>query len=94
MLFTQDWASTVFQDFAIALLLLLRESLLAAQDHSDMRSVFLHEPCQLLTADIQRAWLMLHNKADYAEITKCNRINQLVRKLTGEDSDNNVDHDE
>ena len=68
----------MFQDFALVLLLLLRENFLSATDHSDMRAVFLHEPSKLLTADIQRAWLMIHEKASYRDVSHCNRLNQLV----------------
>ena len=74
LFYLQDWSSTVLQDFTLIIMLLLRERFMLSTDHMSMREVFLHEPCKLLLADIQRAWLMLHEKARYIDIANCNRI--------------------
>lgn len=70
----QDWSSTVLQDFSLVLLLLLRKRFLTADDHMTMREIFLEEPSKLLLADIQKAYLLLHDEEDYRKISSYNRL--------------------
>jgi len=58
-------------------MLLLRDKFLVAVDYSSMRDVFLSEPCTLLVADVQKAWLLLHEDAPYKEVAACNRVKPL-----------------
>jgi len=58
-------------------MLLLRERFLLCDDHMAMRLVFLHEPCKLLLADVQKAWLLLHQNVPYIDISRCNRVKSV-----------------
>ncbi|XP_060115143.1 uncharacterized protein LOC132586988 [Heteronotia binoei] len=58
-LFMQNWNINVMQTFCASILLLLKDSFMAAGDYPAVREVFLTYPSHLLTADIQKAWIHL-----------------------------------
>ncbi|XP_074930016.1 uncharacterized protein LOC116827409 isoform X1 [Chelonoidis abingdonii] len=53
-LYMQDWNQKVMENFCLSILMLLKDSLMAANDYPAIREVFLFYGCHLLTADIQR----------------------------------------
>ncbi|XP_029470461.1 uncharacterized protein LOC115098197 isoform X3 [Rhinatrema bivittatum] len=72
----QDWNGKVMENFCIAILMLLKNSFLAADNYSAIRQVFLFHGYHLLTADIQRAWIHLQQGGLAADIPGLNRLNQ------------------
>ncbi|XP_063002860.1 uncharacterized protein LOC134412780 [Elgaria multicarinata webbii] len=75
-LFMQDWDPRVMQNFCASILLLLKDSFMAAADYRAVREVFLSRASHLLTADIQRAWIHLQQGGLPADIPGLNRLNQ------------------
>ncbi|KAJ8257039.1 hypothetical protein COCON_G00191910 [Conger conger] len=73
-LFMRDWSRRVMEDFCLALLLLLREALLAARDYPALREVMLVHPSHLFTADIRRAWVHLQQGGLADDIPGLNRL--------------------
>ncbi|XP_061461386.1 uncharacterized protein LOC133374439 [Rhineura floridana] len=75
-LFTQDWNPDVMQNVCASVLLLLKNSFMAADDYPAVQQVFLSSPSRLLTADIQRAWIYLQQGGLPADVPGLNRLNQ------------------
>ncbi|XP_066492564.1 uncharacterized protein [Tiliqua scincoides] len=75
-LFMQAWKSNLMEDFCFAVLLLLKDSFMAAEDYPAMRQVFLCHASCLLTADIQRAWIHLQRGGLPTDVPGLNRLNQ------------------
>ncbi|XP_067866099.1 uncharacterized protein [Heterodontus francisci] len=80
-LFMQDWKPQVMEDFCLALLLLLKDSLMAADDHHSLKQVFLVHACHLYTLDIQRSWIHLQQGGLPADIPGLNQLK--LRNLYG-----------
>ena len=78
------WASYDFELITKAILYLLRNEFMNAQDHDQMRRVFLEQPCRLYTADIQSAFMHLTSGRKENEVPSLNRkINEPVSKSVG-----------
>ncbi|XP_025065844.1 uncharacterized protein LOC102382846 [Alligator sinensis] len=75
-LYMQDWNRKVMENFCLSILMLLKDSLMAADDYPAMREVFLFHSCQLLTADIQIAWIHLQQGGLPSDIPGLSRMNQ------------------
>ncbi|XP_066552368.1 uncharacterized protein LOC136718517 [Amia ocellicauda] len=74
-LFLQDWSRTVMEDFSLAVLMLLKDPLLAADDFHSMRAVMLDHAGHLFTTDIRQAWIHLQQGGLAADIPGFNRLN-------------------
>ncbi|KAM5180677.1 uncharacterized protein ACMZJ9_001197 [Mantella aurantiaca] len=74
-LFMQDWNRKVMENFCLALLMLLRDSILNADNYSAIRQVLLNDGYHLFTADIQRAWFHLQQGGQLVDIPRMNRLN-------------------
>ncbi|XP_040195307.1 uncharacterized protein LOC120928273 [Rana temporaria] len=74
-LFMQDWNRKVMEDFCLALLMLLRDSILTANNYPAIRQVLLNDGYHLFTADIQRAWVHLQQGGLLVDIPRMNRLN-------------------
>ncbi|KAL8199104.1 UNVERIFIED_CONTAM: hypothetical protein K2H54_034104 [Gekko kuhli] len=74
--FMQDWNVNVMQTFCASILLLLKDSFMAADDYPAVREVFLVYPSRLLTADIQKAWIHLQQGGLPADIPGQNSLGQ------------------
>ncbi|XP_069134826.1 uncharacterized protein [Argopecten irradians] len=72
-LFLQGWQPSVLQNFAMAILMLLKHKFMKARDYTGMKEVFFFEPCKLYTVDIQMAWIHLESGKDLTEIPYLNR---------------------
>ncbi|XP_068124854.1 uncharacterized protein [Hyperolius riggenbachi] len=82
-LFMQDWNRKVMESFCLILLMLLRDSILTADNYPAIRQVLLNDAYHLLTADIQRAWMHLQQGGLLADIPGMNRLgNRQVRELS------------
>ncbi|XP_067422127.1 uncharacterized protein [Emydura macquarii macquarii] len=75
-LYMHDWNRKVMENFCVSLLMLLKDSLMAANDYPAIREVFLFHGCHLLTADIQRAWIHLQQGGLPVDIPRLSRQNQ------------------
>ncbi|XP_050784765.1 uncharacterized protein LOC127037293 [Gopherus flavomarginatus] len=75
-LYMQDWNQKVMENFCLSILMLLKDSLMAANDYPAIREVFLFYGCHLLTADIQRAWIHLQQGGLPFDIPGLSRQNQ------------------
>ncbi|CAM5104546.1 unnamed protein product, partial [Natator depressus] len=75
-MYMQDWNQKVMENFCLSILMLLKDSLMAANDYPAIREVFLFHGCHLLTADIQRAWIHLQQGGLPADIPGLSRQNQ------------------
>ncbi|CAM4571813.1 unnamed protein product [Lepidochelys kempii] len=75
-MYIQDWNQKVMENFCLSILMLLKDSLMAANDYPAIREVFLFHGCHLLTADIQRAWIHLQQGGLPADIPGLSRQNQ------------------
>ncbi|XP_039363697.1 uncharacterized protein LOC120387279 isoform X3 [Mauremys reevesii] len=75
-LYMQDWNQKVMENFCLSILMLLKDSLMAANDYPAIREVFLFYGCHLLTADIQRAWIHLQQGGLPSDIPGLSRQNQ------------------
>ncbi|XP_063312449.1 uncharacterized protein LOC134611973 [Pelobates fuscus] len=75
-LFMQDWNHKVMESFCLAILLLLKDSIMSAKDYPAVRQVFLYEACHLFTSDIQRAWIHLQQGGLPADIPEMNRLKE------------------
>ncbi|KAG8587863.1 hypothetical protein GDO81_005802 [Engystomops pustulosus] len=73
-LFMQSWNRNVIESFCLILLMLLKESIMAADNFSAIRQVFLKSGYHLLTADIQKAWIHLQQGGLLTDIPSMNRI--------------------
>ncbi|XP_069077690.1 uncharacterized protein [Pleurodeles waltl] len=73
-LYMQDWNRKAMEDFCLAVLMLLKHSLMEAEDYPAIRQVLLFHGCHLLTADIQRAWIHLQQGGLPADIPDFNRL--------------------
>ncbi|XP_069827888.1 uncharacterized protein [Dendropsophus ebraccatus] len=73
-LFMQNWNRNVMESFCIVLLMLLRDSFMAATDFPAVRQIFLSGGYHLLTADIQKAWIHLQQGGVAADIPAMNRL--------------------
>ncbi|XP_060065450.1 uncharacterized protein LOC132545744 isoform X1 [Ylistrum balloti] len=71
--FLQGWQPSVLQNFAMAILMLLKHKFMKARDYTSMKEVFFFEPCKLYTVDIQMAWIHLESGKDLMEIPYLNR---------------------
>uniref|UniRef100_UPI00398E776E uncharacterized protein isoform X2 n=1 Tax=Pristiophorus japonicus TaxID=55135 RepID=UPI00398E776E len=80
-LFMQDWKPQVMEDFCLAILLLLKEPLMAADDHHSLQQVFLVHASHLYTLDIQRSWIHLQQGGLPADIPGLNQLK--LRNLYG-----------
>ncbi|XP_067823996.1 uncharacterized protein [Heptranchias perlo] len=80
-LFMQDWKLQVMEDFCLAILLLLKEPLMAADDHHSLKQVFLVHASHLYTVDIQRSWIHLQQGGLPADIPGLNQLK--LRNLYG-----------
>ncbi|XP_072326028.1 uncharacterized protein [Scyliorhinus torazame] len=80
-LFMQDWKLQVMEDFCLAILLLLKECLMAADDHHSLKQVFLVHASHLYTLDIQRSWIHLQQGGLPADIPGLNQLK--LRNLYG-----------
>ncbi|XP_072263573.1 uncharacterized protein [Pyxicephalus adspersus] len=82
-LFMLDWNRKVMESFCLALLMLLRDAILTADNYPAIRQVLLNDGCHLFTADIQRAWVHLQQGGLLVDIPKMNRLNnRQVRELS------------
>ncbi|XP_056412661.1 uncharacterized protein LOC130355880 isoform X2 [Hyla sarda] len=82
-LFMQNWNRNVMENFCIVLLMLLKESFMAANDFPAVRQIFLSGGYNLLTADIQKSWIHLQQGGLLADIPGMNRLSQRqVRELS------------
>ncbi|KAG9492735.1 hypothetical protein GDO78_000957 [Eleutherodactylus coqui] len=82
-LFMQNWNRNVLEGFCIVLLMLLKESIMAANDYLAIRQIFLSGGYHLLTADIQKAWIHLQQGGLISDIPGMNRVRQRqVRELS------------
>ncbi|XP_054857860.1 uncharacterized protein LOC129344960 [Eublepharis macularius] len=77
--FMQDWNINTMQSFCASILLLLKDSFMAAEDYPAIREVFLLHPSGLLTADIQKAWIHLQQGGLPADIPGFNSLSQRDR---------------
>ncbi|XP_071992550.1 uncharacterized protein [Engystomops pustulosus] len=75
-LFMQSWNRNVIESFCLILLMLLKESIMAAENFSAIRQVFLKSGYHLLTADIQKAWIHLQQGGLLTDIPSMNRVRQ------------------
>nr|XP_048680379.1 uncharacterized protein LOC125624080 isoform X2 [Caretta caretta] len=75
-MYMQDWNQKVMENFCLSILMLLKDSLMTANDYPAIREVFLFHGCHLLTADIQRAWIHLQQGGLPADIPGLSRQNQ------------------
>ncbi|KAG8587862.1 hypothetical protein GDO81_005802 [Engystomops pustulosus] len=75
-LFMQSWNRNVIESFCLILLMLLKESIMAADNFSAIRQVFLKSGYHLLTADIQKAWIHLQQGGLLTDIPSMNRVRQ------------------
>ncbi|XP_078535948.1 uncharacterized protein LOC144822378 isoform X1 [Lissotriton helveticus] len=73
-LYMQDWNRKVMENFCLAVLMLLKHSLMEAEDYPAVRQVLLFHGYHLLTADIQRAWIHLQQGGLPADIPDFNRL--------------------
>ncbi|XP_075053847.1 uncharacterized protein LOC142139886 [Mixophyes fleayi] len=90
-LFMQNWNSKVLESFCIVILMLLKDSIMAARDYSAIRQILLSEGYHLFTADIQRAWIHLQQGGLLADIPGMNRLNRRqVREQSPGLQDNNL----
>nr|XP_033778362.1 uncharacterized protein LOC117349253 [Geotrypetes seraphini] len=75
-MYMQDWNRKVMENFCVAILMLLKNPFMAANDYSSIRQVFLFHGYHLLTSDIQRAWIHLQQGGLAADIPGFNRLNE------------------
>ncbi|KAM4701987.1 uncharacterized protein O3C94_002907 [Discoglossus pictus] len=75
-LFMHNWNRSVMENFCLAVLLLLKDSFMAAKDYPAIRQIFLHNGYHLFTSDIQRAWIHLQQGGLLADIQGMNRLNE------------------
>ncbi|XP_073521602.1 uncharacterized protein [Phyllobates terribilis] len=75
-LFMQDWNRHVMESFCLVLLMLMKESIMAANDFPAIRQIFLSGGYQLLTADIQKAWIHIQQGGLLVDIPGMNRLRQ------------------
>ncbi|XP_041096804.1 uncharacterized protein LOC121308457 [Polyodon spathula] len=80
-LFMHDWSRKVMEDFCLAVLMLLKDPLMAADSYQSMRQVFLGHASHLFTADIQKGWIHLQQGGLAADIPAFNRLH--LRLLYG-----------
>ncbi|XP_053311919.1 uncharacterized protein LOC128473690 [Spea bombifrons] len=91
-LFMQDWNLKVMESFCMAVLMLLKDSIMSAEDYPAIRQILLHDGCHLFTSDIQRAWIHLQQGGLLADIPEMNRFKkkqfheQSLRLQAGRDS--------
>ncbi|XP_071849933.1 uncharacterized protein [Apostichopus japonicus] len=79
-LFLSSWASGVFEDICLCLILLLRQKLLEeTKDYQTLMKVLLDEPSILFTADIQRAYNHVIQENDLSDVPALNR--QVKKRL-------------
>lgn len=71
--FLQNWNPKVLCDVSVALIFLLRPYFMDANDNPQMEKVFLNDPQQLFTKDIQKAWIHIQNQRPLVEVPKINR---------------------
>ncbi|KAG7471299.1 hypothetical protein MATL_G00123060 [Megalops atlanticus] len=90
-LFMQVWNRRVMEDVCLALLMLLREALMAACDYQSVREVLSGHVNHLFTADIQRAWIHLQHGGRAADIPGFNRLD--TRLLYGPFPEETAPHD-
>ncbi|KAM3934150.1 uncharacterized protein RB166_001744 [Leptodactylus fuscus] len=75
-LFMRNWNRNVMENFCLALLMLLKESIMAVNDFPSIRQIFLSGGYHLFTADIQKAWIHLEQGGLLADIPDMNRLRQ------------------
>ncbi|KAM8977375.1 uncharacterized protein RCH25_043834 [Pelodytes ibericus] len=75
-LFMQDWNLKVMESFCLAILMLLKDSIMSAEDYPAIRQIFLYEGCHLFTCDIQRAWIHLQQGGLPADIPGMNQLRE------------------
>ncbi|XP_075189860.1 uncharacterized protein LOC142289817 [Anomaloglossus baeobatrachus] len=75
-LFMQNWNRNVMESFCLVLLMLLKESIMAANDFPAIRQILLSGGYHLLTADIQRAWIHIQQGGLLVDIPGMNRLRQ------------------
>ncbi|XP_075709141.1 uncharacterized protein LOC142742856 isoform X3 [Rhinoderma darwinii] len=82
-LFMHNWNLDVMESFCLVLLMLLKESIMAANDFPAIRLIFLSGGYHLLTADIQKAWIHLQQGGLLSDIPGMNRlIKRQVHELS------------
>ncbi|KAK2173209.1 hypothetical protein NP493_892g01013 [Ridgeia piscesae] len=75
--FLHRWRDlSVIEDLCLTLLLLLKSPFMHATNYTQMKWVFLGEPCLLYTSDIQRAWQGIQWNA--GEVPDMNRRRSIV----------------
>jgi hypothetical protein len=74
-LFMSFWASIELERMTKALLYLLKMQFMRACDYDEMRHVFLEEPLNLYTSDIQSAYMHLKSNGKERDIATFNRRN-------------------
>ncbi|XP_077995576.1 uncharacterized protein LOC144449044 [Glandiceps talaboti] len=85
-LFMNGWNQEIMEDFCFALLLLLKDAFLQANDYHQMKQVFLLQPARLYTADIQRAYQHLRKGGSPTDIPGMNRYRSPGLLFTPEGS--------
>ncbi|XP_063810104.1 uncharacterized protein LOC135031779 isoform X2 [Pseudophryne corroboree] len=89
-LFMQNWNHKVMESFCLVILMLLKDSIMAARDYPAIRQILLSDGYHLLTADIQRAWIHLQQGGLLADIPGMNQLNaRQVRDLSPRLQDRN-----
>jgi hypothetical protein len=66
------------EDMCLALLELLKSYFMEAKNYSEMKRVFLKEPCRIYTKDVQTAWRHVQKGRDIRELPDMNR--QALKK--------------
>ncbi|XP_039612963.1 uncharacterized protein LOC120531533 isoform X2 [Polypterus senegalus] len=79
--FMEDWNCQVMEDFSLAILMLLKDPLMATYDYQSLRQVFLDQPSHLFTEDIRKSWVHLQQGGLPADIPWFNQSN--IRFLQG-----------
>ena len=67
--FMSSWKPTVMENACLVILQLLREKIMKAEGHSEVKKVLLHYPSELFAIDIQRGLSYLENGGALQDVT-------------------------
>jgi hypothetical protein len=78
-LFMSLWAAYDFEMITKCILYLLRSQFMKSNNYDDMRRVFLEEPSNLYTSDIQSGFMHISSGRKENEISQLNKRNQIKK---------------
>ena len=82
--FMVKWELNYIEHACRAILYLLRDNFMYAENYEEMRKVFLNEPCLLYTSDVQTAFVHLALKQDDPKYIPA--MNQRIRPMRSLDN--------